>query len=173
MKNLSILLSLCLITVMWTSCLTVKTPPNLVGNYPTVISVETDKSYDEVWDNVIDYFAKTGIAISTIEKASGLIVSNKVSLKGAVTMEKDGVLLDSCAYIVIPYEKNIVYLDATSDFNVRVKEHNGKVSISVNLPNIIAKRTVKPVGFQMISYPQVVEAKSTGVFEQGLLNLFK
>lgn len=49
----------------------------------------------------------------------------------------------------------------------------GKVVITVNLPNIEAERTIKPTGFVMVSAPEQVEAKSTGVFENGLLDLFK
>ena len=64
-------------------------------------------------------------------------------------------------------------MNATSDFNVRVKQQNGKVSVAVNLPNIVAERTLKPTMLQMISTPERVEAKSTGVFERGLLDLFK
>lgn len=154
------------------SCMTTKIP-HLVGNYTFTTSIETDKSFDEVWDKVIDYFAMNGIPISILEKASGLIVSNKVSLKNNVTMEKDGKLLDDKAFVVIPYAKNVVYINVTSDFNIRVKKQNGKVSISVNLPNMVAERTVKPTGFQIVSTPQEIEAKSTGVFESGLLNLLK
>lgn len=158
------------------SCMTTKVP-HLVGNYTITTSVETEKSFDEVWDKVIDYFAVNGIPISTLEKASGLIVSNKVSLTNKVTMEKDGKVLDDKAFVVTPYAKNVVYINATSDFNIRVKKQNGKVSISVNLPNIVAERTVKPTGLLFTNTPantpQKVEAKSTGVFENGLLELFK
>lgn len=165
-------LSYVLLCAVLSSCMTTKNT-HLVGNYSVSTTAETDKSYDEVWNKVIDYFAVNGIPISTLEKASGLIVSNKVSLSDNVTMEKDGKLLDKRAFVVIPYAKNVVYVNVTSDFNVRVKEQNGKVSISVNLPNIYAERTIKPTFFQMVSTPEKVEAKSTGVFENGLLNMLK
>ncbi|WP_288531763.1 hypothetical protein [uncultured Bacteroides sp.] len=160
--------------LLLSSCMTMKsTPSHLVGVYNVTTSIKTDNPFDEVWNKVIDYFATNGIPIATLEKASGLIVSNKVQLKDAVTIEQDGKPLDKNAYIVIPYAKNIIYKNVTSDFNVRVREVDGKVVITVNLPNIVAERTIKPTGFTMISVPENVEAKSTGVFEAGLLNLFK
>ena len=162
-----------LISILCASCITTSKVVHLTGNYDFVSTVETNKTYDEVWNKVVDYFATTGIPISTIEKASGLIISKEVSLKGMITMEKDGALLDENAFVVIPYASKVVYMNATSDFNVRVREVNGKVSITVNLPNIIAERTIKPTGFQLVSVPERVEAKSTGVFERGLLELFK
>lgn len=160
--------------LMLSSCMTMKsTPSHLVGVYNVTTSIETDQKFDDVWNKVIDYFATNGIAIATLEKASGLIVSNKVQLRDAVTVEQDGKPLDKNAYIVIPYAKNIIYKNVTSDFNVRVREVEGKVVITVNLPNIEAERTIKPTGFVMVSAPEQVEAKSTGVFENGLLDLFK
>ena len=162
-----------LIITLLSSCIPSKKVAYLTGDYNINTSVETDKSFDEVRDKVIDYFSVNGIAISTLEKNSGLIVSNKVSLRDYVTTEKNGKPSNSGAFVVIPYEKNIVYMNATSDFNVRVKQQNGKVSVAVNLPNIVAERTLKPTMLQMISTPERVEAKSTGVFERGLLDLFK
>lgn len=172
MKNLLFLFVLSYLVL--SSCMTTKTSQTLVGDYPSApFSIETDKSFDEVWDKAIDYFAMNGISISTLEKESGLIVSNKVSLKNSITMEKDGKPLDKNAFVVIPYAKNVVYVNATSDFNVRIRKQGEKVLISVNLPNLVAERTVKPKGFQLVSTPQVVEARTTGVFENGLLNLLK
>lgn len=161
-----------LITVFCISCTTNKVA-SLTGNYDIVYTAESDKSFDEVWNKVIDYFAITGIPITVMEKASGFIVSKEMSLNDMVTMEKDGVLLNERSFVVIPYASNIVYMKASSDFNVRVKEENGKVTIMVNLPNIFVQRTLKPTGFQMFSEPERVEAKSTGAFERGLLELFK
>lgn len=161
-----------LTVILMSSCGTTKLT-HLIGTYDINTSTETDKTFDEVWDRVIDYFAVTGIPIVTLEKSSGLIVSNQVSLKEMVTMEENGKPKNGSAYIVIPYAKNTTFMDATSDFNVRVKERNGKVVVSVNLPNISARRTIKPKGLQMMSFPDLVQAKSTGVFEKGLLDLFK
>lgn len=146
----------------------------LTGDYPIInTTTTTDKTFDEVWDNVIDYFAINGIPISILDKESGLIVSNKVSLKNNITMEKNGKPLNDKAFIVIPYAKNVIYMNAYSDFNVRVKKQDGKITISVNLPNIVAERTTKPAWWQLVSTPKIVDAKSTGVFEKGLLSLLK
>lgn len=168
-KKLFLLALSCMVL---SSCMTTKIP-HLVGNYTATTSIETDKSFDEVWGKVIDFFATSGIPISTLEKASGLIVSNKVALEGMTTTEKDGVILNPNAYIVIPYVKGSTNLQVTSDFNVRVKEQNGKVLISVNLPNIKAQLYVLEGLYVRVPTAKSIEAKSTGVFENGLLNLLK
>ena len=158
---------------MLTSCRTVESL-SFKGYYPIQITVETDKKYDEVWDKVIDYFAVCGVPITTLEKASGLIVSKTISFKGFVTAEDEqGKLQNLDAFIVIPYAKDIVYMNAAFDFNVRIKKQESKVVISVNLHNIQAEITTKPKGLKMISYPLPVEGKSTGIFEKGLLALFQ
>ena len=168
-KKLFLLVLSC---VLLSSCTTTKIS-SLTGTYSVNTSIETDKSYDEVWGKVIDYFATSGIPISTLEKASGLIVSNKVALENMTTTEKNGVISNPNAYIVIPYVKNSSHLQVTSDFNVRVTEQNGKVVISVNLPNIKAQLDVLEGLYMRVWTPKSVEAKSTGVFEKTLLDLFK
>lgn len=171
-------LFLCALSCMiLSSCMTSKIP-NIVETYNADTSIETDKSYDEVWGNVIDFFATNGIPISTLEKASGLIVSKEVSLENITTTEKNGVISNPNAYIVVPYVKNSIYMKVTSlkvisDFNVRVKEQNGKVVISVNLPNIKALLNVMEGAYIRTPQTKTIEAKSTGVFEKKLLNLFK
>ena len=103
-----------------------------------------------------------------------MIVSKTISFKGFVTAEDEqGKLQNPDAFIVIPYAKDIVYMNAAFDFNVRIKKQESKVVISVNLHNIQAEITTKPKGLKMISYPLPVEGKSTGIFEKGLLALFQ
>src|SRR5688572_25508871 len=48
-------------------------PPKL---YPTPQPVPIQASFDDTWNAVIDRFAETLIPIATIEKASGLIVTD-------------------------------------------------------------------------------------------------
>lgn len=79
--------------------------PHLVGNYTINTSTETDKSFDEVLGKVIDFFATSGIPINTLEKASELIVSNNMTLEDMTTTEKDGIILNPNAYIVILFKR--------------------------------------------------------------------
>lgn len=148
------------------SCTSVKT---LQGNYANSYSITTATSYDKVWDNVIDYFASNGISISTMEKASGLIVANRIVVPQ--TIEKNGKPLDSSAFIVIP-NVNKYPSTATASFNVRVKNNGDSVTITVNVYNIESTRIIAQIYYNSpITEP--IEGKSTGVFEKGLLNLFK
>lgn len=60
-----------LIITLLSSCIPSKKVAYLTGDYNINTSIETDKSFDEVWDKVIDYFSVNGIAISTLEKIVG------------------------------------------------------------------------------------------------------
>ena len=159
--------------IVLSSCVTT---PHLVGNYAITNSIETNKSYDEVWGDVIDFFATSGIPISTMEKESGLIVSSKVALDGMTTTEENGKISNPNAYIVIPSVKSMPFVkstvNVTADFNVRVKEQNGKVIVTVNLTNIMAQVKDKTLDGKPMS-TKTIEAKSTGVFEKTILELFK
>ena len=40
----------------------------------------SDSPKDKVWDNIIEFFAKRGLSIRIIDRSSGLIISNEMSL---------------------------------------------------------------------------------------------
>ena len=50
------------------------------GSYQPATSVVTSKSFDNVWNNVIDFFAENNLPIEILEKDSGLIVSNNIKV---------------------------------------------------------------------------------------------
>lgn len=154
-------------------------PLRLTGEYPdTHFSKETDLSYEEVWVRVIDYFAIAGIPISTIDKASGLIVSSKVSFVNNYTREVHGKPQNEKAYVVIPTVRggfgNILEPRAAltgdwemfGDWNVRIKNSNNKTMVSVNMLNLYCFYRVTGI----IGSTTQIPIKSTGVFEQSLLN---
>ncbi len=162
MKKIMTICIVCLCVVM-ISCL----PSNvLVGNYQESFTTKTDKSYDEVWNNVIDFFALSGIPINTFEKASGLIVANKV--KVSLTEEINGMPSDENAYVVIPDISSSYKAEATATFNVRVRDNGDYIQVYVNMHDINAC-WIDP--FYNNVHPII--GKSTGVFEQELLELFK
>lgn len=136
------------------------------GNYSNSHTITTNTSYDEVWDNVIDFFASSGITISTMEKASGLIVASKILVP--LTIEKNGKPLDPTAYVVIPNVKFPVK-NATVTFNVRVRDNGDSVAITINMHDIDASHWAGLMYSELYS----IEGKSTGVFENSLLNLFQ
>ncbi len=163
-KFLSMMLFLALSVCLF-SCSSVKP---LQGYYENTYTIESSKSFDEVWDNVIDYFAQNGITISTMEKDSGLIISKDVSV--SQTVEKDGKPYNPNAFVVIP-DYNIKNLpDATMTFNVRVRKYDDKIKVTVTTFDIQGYcwqlNTIT-----LMSEKVAVNGKSTGVFERRLAEL--
>jgi hypothetical protein len=116
-----------------------KTIP-LKGKYPEQ-STEyiTNKSFDEVWDNVVDLFAKTGIPIKTIDKSSGIIVANKTNFQATFENENGALIDTNAAFVavklIVPANNRLIEpVYVSSDFNVRVKKlADNKVSIGINV----------------------------------------
>lgn len=153
----------------------------LRGNYQTINSIETNSSFDDVWNRVIDFFAESNIPVATLEKASGIIVASNVNIpETLVSVESEqGTIRDNNAWFVFPYEKHLIGGRAECSFNVRVREQgNGKTYISVNLGGIVGYKSVEFLNTLTLRkdvIKQVVPSQcySTGKFERDLLNLFK
>lgn len=151
----------------------------LRGNYNVVTSIETNSSFEDIWDRVIDFFAENNIPIATLEKASGIVVANNVNIsESLISVENEqGKILDKKAWFVFPYEKKFVSGKVQCSFNVRVrKQENGKNYISVNLGGISGYKSVlvfNPVSLKTNITEQATACYSTGKFEADLLNLFK
>lgn len=79
----------------------------LRGQYKVENTIETTSSYEDVWNKVINFFASNNIAISTIDKSSGIVAANDVVFwKTCLTMEdKRGVIENPQAWFVMPYER--------------------------------------------------------------------
>lgn len=128
----------------------------------------TDKSKDYVWGKIVELFSTNGIGIGLIDKASGLIVSNKTNFLDKITAETQaGELVDNTAYIVRETKGNafgdIKPLEVNGTWNIRVFEKEGKTGVNINLTNIYAGITVS-IGTQ--SSTVTFNAKSTGNFEK-------
>ena len=65
------LLFAALIALLITACTTYKPPVKRELKTERLY----EKSYDQVWNNVIDWFAKNNIPIKTLDKSSGLIAT--------------------------------------------------------------------------------------------------
>ncbi|MDE6069610.1 MAG: hypothetical protein K2F92_01850 [Alistipes sp.] len=151
----------------------------LRGNYDVVTSIETNSSFEDVWNRVIDFFAENNIPIATLEKASGIVVANSVNIpESRISIEDEqGRILDRNAWFVFPYEKKFVRGKVQCSFNIRVrKQENGKSYISVNLGGISGYKSISvfnPVNLTTNIIEQAAPCYSTGKFEEDLLNLFK
>lgn len=146
----------------------------LRGNYPqTPIINYTDKPKDQVWDNIIDFFAQKGIPIKIIDKSSGLIVSDKANLSWSYE-DKKGKLFQPSAFAAIRkfmypnISKPVNPEKVTGEWNIRIKETNGKTSINVNLYNI--EGTYQIGNSSSLRDPN---GKTTGVFEQLIYDAVK
>ena len=169
MTRLKLLFSATIVaTLLLTGCAYKITP--LKGTYlDKPFEIISDKSKDQVWDKLIDFFAQKGLSIKIIDRSSGLIISDRSALTWTFEDSK-GKVIDPLAWIVIEKtvdpgpNKVIKPSSVAGDWNVRIKElSNNKTSINVNLVNIKAKREyVSKYGVSEYE----IKALSTGNFEK-------
>lgn len=161
------------------SCGSSKLMP-LKGKYPdTPYQVKTSKSFEQVWDNLVDLFAQKGLSIKIIDKSSGLITSDKAILTRTIE-NKDGSLQNPAAFIVVPqiYEPGpmryvaLAYdSDIFGEWNVRIKEFNGETIINVNIVNV--QYSYYDPSTKLTKQAFITTYKSTGVFEKLITDLIK
>ena len=153
MKKFILLLTI----VIYSSC---SPSMRLVGQYNIVpYSIDTNKSVETIWNNIVDWFFETQTPISLIDKDSGIITSSKIPLLDNTTYEINGQPDITTNYIVIPNgAMNYTDIRVHGRIMARVKLENGKTRISVFLGDIECMRGQ--------SY---IEAKSIGTFEKNWL----
>jgi len=169
MKNLFVILSL----ILMTSC--VSYVP-LTKNYKESIIKETVINSNSYWDNIIDFFAESGIPIKSMDKQSGLIISDDFYLFNSnITGENEnGNLINPNAWIASGYWNNGPYKlgphggivpPCKVTFIVRIRQDvNAKIFVKLNI--IDYKITSGPPEYKIWYY---VDAQSTGVFEKELI----
>ena len=179
MKSVIILLA----SVLYLSSCTQKIYP-VTGNYPAPpIEIKSSKTFDQVWDNLVDMFAQKGLSIRIIDRSSGLIISSKSRL--SVTIEDNkGALKDPKAYIVVPsykdpntnkmvpvtgqsynsITKKMEYNEAEGDWNVRVKKTETGCLINVNITNMYYTKAVMANYNKVDQLIALTSGKTTGVF---------
>lgn len=164
---------------IFSSCSSKVYNPRLTGSYqdtPTVIS--TIRTFDQVWETIIDYFAQRGISISIIDKSSGLIIAKNNFSTRYWTYEESGKPKDPSAYVVINPCKLIQGYDfkefhperVEGEWNVRVKTVDNKTLVNVNLFIQNVKERNEMINGS--ANPCLFEARSTGIFEKGLAEIF-
>lgn len=154
-------------------------PIALKGSYPTPVIIETDKTFDQVWDKLIDLFAQKGLSIKVIDRSSGLIVSERATLP-ATTENNLGVLKDTSAFVVSPkiyhrYAKKYypVFGVLTGEWNVRIKKSGERTLINVNVVNIVGSEPYVTTIAESDRDRPCTECRSTGVFEKFLSGLIR
>ena len=150
----------------------------LKGVYPTPpVQQVVNKNFDDTWSALVDVFASKNIPIKIIDKSSGLIVSERISMN--TTYEnKDGSLKVPGAFIVVP-----AYYDAGSrrtttfylsdsyvgEFNIRVKKAENGTLVIVNLSGLQGKK----IGNNELEIVKSGDFHTTGNFEKSFFELLK
>ncbi len=168
-------ISVLFIAFFFQSCASVQ---RVKGSYPKHDFI-TDTPKEQIWTSLISIFAKNGIGIKTIDKSSGLLVSEIGQISKISQEDLNGNIEDSTAYIVTDK-----FIDApgswdslgkipyfvSAGWNVVLSELNGKSSISINIVNIQAYRNVNSGTNRAFSNgipeKQPLNAISTGRFER-------
>lgn len=165
---------------VFSSCYTTKTIA-LKGKYPTPpIITMSDKSFDQVWGNTVDFFAQHGIPIKLIDKASGIIVSEKTKLDWSFE-DKMGKLVHPQAYValnkIIDDVSGRAYTpeEVTGEWNIRIKPTDKGTLINVNLYDIYATYTRAYYSSYThgVIQPVKTDGYTTGVFERSLEDAVK
>ena len=147
------------------------TKATLKGKYQdTPYQIETTKSFEETWSKLIDLFAQKGLSIKIIDKSSGLITSEKTSFQSSYTYEDAiGKPVNPNAFVVVAKTSYMgaVYPPSsiTGEWNVRIKQGEGKTLINVNLVNLNGQYVMAATRYGGQTTGEI-DAKSTGVFEK-------
>jgi len=162
------------------SCYSTKTIA-LKGKYPTPpIITMSQKSFDEIWSNTVDFFAQHGIPIKLIDKASGIIVSEKTKLDWSFE-DKTGKLIHPRAYVALNKTTDdvtgraFVPEEVTGEWNIRIKPTDKGTLINVNLYDIYATygRVYYSEYTHGVIQPIKTDGYTTGIFEKTLEDAVK
>lgn len=145
-----------------------------------------DKSYDESWRAIINFFSQNGISIQTIDKYSGVITSTGFSfLKDNPRNERKGNAEPGALYTYEGYKTKMptnpeawVVINRLADakiypvklignINVMLRDENGKVAVTVHLSNLLGESTNTRDKWRFY------QVKSTGVLERTIAGLLR
>ena len=152
----------------------------LKGSYvDKPIEITTNKPYEKVWSNIIDFFATKGLSIKLIDKSSGLIISEKTSLIDSYSFEdENGKLINPSAFVALD-RNEITGFQAikpekiTAEWNIRIKAVENNITvINVNLTNIDAVMNF-PASQYAAGRIITFTGKSTGNFEKVIADIVK
>jgi hypothetical protein len=112
----------------------------LKGTYQDSYTFTSTSSKEKIWDNIVNYFTKNSINITTIDKPSGLIVSNNYAFENSYTREDTlGKLINPNAWIVgnfKPRTADSSGFKIWGNINVHVTEENGARKIEVSITGL-------------------------------------
>lgn len=136
---------------------------------------QSNKEFEEVWDNAIEVLATGGYPIKLLDKQSGLIVCERTTLIGSFTYEdKKGEIEDPEAFIVLPRlsgggMKYVPPKNLSGVLNILVRPLESGTRINVNLNSFQIE-----VGLvEEHSRESLIGMRSTGRLEDTIANLIK
>ena len=137
----------------------------LRGTYPKS-SIVIDKSFNDVWNNVIDFVSENGYSFTYLDKENGLIVFKSSLIYSFTFEDNDGKPINPDAYFVLPiftseqgYDKRVISsINIICNWNIRVRALNDKTKVSINFYD-------SDITYLKTSYPNIRFA-STGKFEK-------
>ena len=163
------------------SCFTPLKIIPIKGHYiETPFQVQSERTREEVWSNIIDFFGQKGIGIKIIDKNSWLIISDAYNMSYTYEDSK-GKLIDPNAFLVIRKKLapgNVMGAlgggtmnpeSVSAEWNVILKEQQGKAVININIVN---PRFIEYGSYQKIEFTPG-GCYSTGVFENRLSEILK
>ena len=159
MKRILILL----LALMVSSCAAYVT--SLKGNYVPYVEMASTIPFEELWDNAIDAFVYNEIPIRTIDKESGLLVSD-VFVSNKTTIEKDGKAKNNDMWYVVPNYYGEFASDADRQYDVsaqliiriRERKEDDVCTLHIGLTNMQCNVSTTKL-----------QVKSTGTLEKSLL----
>ena len=146
-------------------------------------SVETTKTKDEVFAKVLTFLTENGSSIGLVDRESGIITTNEESFLGKDTQVKHGILIDKEAFVVsgVP-PKNLGNTNMMGDridpyeitgyWSIRISEEGSVTRVNVIASNLKCRYRKVILGMASSTYVDVT-VKSTGVFEDKLINYIK
>lgn len=137
------------------ACATAPVPRQIVNTFPI------EKSFDLVWQAVIESFAELQLPIQNMEKDSGLITTDWIDFKG----QKNTDYCD-CGGLGINVERS-----RNGRFNVFVKNIS-KNSCEIKV-NCIYQQTIQPVTAKAWDAISTRKCISTGKLEKDMFELIK
>lgn len=143
----------------------------LIGKYQSEpYEVTCDTTFDVAWGKAIGVLTKYGLSPKIIDKSSGLITSEKVSFINNYCYEnKEGIPANPNSYVVLNNLTVAKPQIIVGEWNILLKEKNGKTSVSINLVNLSATHTSSTTYGGVSTYNYKIA--STGVFEKAVGNL--
>ena len=122
-----------------------------------------NKSYNNAWDGIVDFFSESGVFVDQIDKTSGFMASEMALLKSGVESEELGEYTD-CGDYTAEFGYSTDY-DVYIKFNVQVLGDETSSTIKINC----FFKTIVIETYLNYTRKKTLKCYSTGLFEQELI----